>query len=198
MDEVSGLLGDTFIYDDANAPEFCHLLNDASEEPQPFFHERIGIRFGFVLREDVDYEIDLRQVREVPAITSELPRLSRRSASAQFFQYARLAISRTTCIERPMYKPGNARVFGTNRMYSRRQNSLSPESMPISSRIKAALAKTYALSGHYHHTICVAEAIRLQIDSKIYRQAPLDIGRNPNTLPKYMKRAARMLSAAYG
>jgi hypothetical protein len=47
------------------------------------------------------------------------------------------------------------------------------------------------------HTVCIAGAIRTQIDGKTYRQAALDIGRNPNTFPKYMKRAVRMLSAAY-
>jgi hypothetical protein len=41
----------------------------------------------------------------------------------------------------------------------------------------------------------IAGAIQAQIEGKTYRQAALDIGRNPNTFPKYMKRAARMLSA---
>ncbi len=54
-----------------------------------------------------------------------------------------------------------------------------------------------ALLEQYQHTVCIAGAIRAQIDGKTYRQAALDIGRNPRTFPKYMKRAARMLSAAY-
>jgi hypothetical protein len=58
-----------------------------------------------------------------------------------------------------------------------------------------ALAET--LLEQYHHTICIAGAIRAQLDGKTYRQAALNIGRNPNTFPAYMKRAARMLSAAY-
>jgi hypothetical protein len=54
-----------------------------------------------------------------------------------------------------------------------------------------------ALLDQYQHTVCIAGAIRAQLDGKTYRQAALDIGRNPRTFPKYMKRAARMLSAAY-
>jgi len=54
-----------------------------------------------------------------------------------------------------------------------------------------------ALLEQYSHTVCIAGALPAQIHGKTYRQAALDIGRNPNTFPKYMKRAARMLSAAY-
>jgi hypothetical protein len=54
-----------------------------------------------------------------------------------------------------------------------------------------------ALLDQYQHAVCIAGAIRAQIDGKTYRQAALDIGRNPRTFPKYMKCAARMLSAAY-
>lgn len=54
-----------------------------------------------------------------------------------------------------------------------------------------------ALLEHYQHTVCIAGAIRAQIDGKTYRQAALEIGHNPRTFPKYMKGAARMLSAAY-
>jgi len=49
----------------------------------------------------------------------------------------------------------------------------------------------------YQDTVCVAGAIRAQLSGKTYRQAALEIGRNPKTFPKYMKRAARMLAAAY-
>jgi hypothetical protein len=49
----------------------------------------------------------------------------------------------------------------------------------------------------YRHTICIAGAIQAQLDGRTYRQAALDIGRNPRTFPKHVKRAARMLSAAY-
>jgi hypothetical protein len=58
-------------------------------------------------------------------------------------------------------------------------------------------APAKALLERYQHTVCIAGAIRAQIEGKSYRQAALDMGRNPNTFPKYMKRAARMLSAAY-
>jgi hypothetical protein len=58
-------------------------------------------------------------------------------------------------------------------------------------------APAETLLEQYRHTVCIAGAIRAQIDGKTYRQAALDIGRNPNTFPKYMKRAARMLSVAY-
>jgi hypothetical protein len=54
-----------------------------------------------------------------------------------------------------------------------------------------------ALLEHYQDTVCIAGAIRAQLAGKTYRQAALDIGRNPRTFPKYMKRAARMLAAAY-
>jgi hypothetical protein len=56
---------------------------------------------------------------------------------------------------------------------------------------------TEAVLGQYRHTVCIAGAIRAQLEGKTYRQAALDIGRNPNTFSKDMKRAARMLSAAY-
>lgn len=49
----------------------------------------------------------------------------------------------------------------------------------------------------YSHTVCVAGAIRAQLDGKSYQQAALDLGKNPKTFPRYMKRAARMLAAAY-
>jgi hypothetical protein len=58
-------------------------------------------------------------------------------------------------------------------------------------------APAEVLLEQYRHTVCIAGAIRSQIDGKTYRQAALDIGRNPRTFSKYMKRAARMLSAAY-
>jgi hypothetical protein len=54
-----------------------------------------------------------------------------------------------------------------------------------------------ALLERYRGTVCVAGAIRAQLEGKTYRQAALDIGRNPKTFPRYMKRAARMLAAAY-
>jgi hypothetical protein len=56
-------------------------------------------------------------------------------------------------------------------------------------------AKT--LLEQYAHTPCLAGAIRAQIEGKTYRQAALEMGRNPKTFPKHMKRAAQMLSEAY-
>lgn len=58
-------------------------------------------------------------------------------------------------------------------------------------------APAEALLQQYSHTICVAGALRAQIAGKTYKQAAIDMGRNPSTFPKYMKRAARMLAAAY-
>lgn len=54
-----------------------------------------------------------------------------------------------------------------------------------------------ALLEQYQFTVCIAVAIRAQIDGKPYRQAALEIGHNLHTFPKYMKRAVRMLSATY-
>lgn len=54
-----------------------------------------------------------------------------------------------------------------------------------------------ALLAQYSHTICTLGAIQAQLAGKSYRQAALDLGRNPKTFPRYMKRAARMLAAAY-
>jgi hypothetical protein len=59
-------------------------------------------------------------------------------------------------------------------------------------------APAESLLEQYSHTICIAGAIRAQLEGKSYHRAALDIGRNPKTFPRYMKRAARMLSAAYG
>jgi len=53
------------------------------------------------------------------------------------------------------------------------------------------------LAAQYRHTVCVAGAIRAQLDGKSYQQAALDLGKNPKTFPRYMKRATRMLAAAY-
>ena len=58
-------------------------------------------------------------------------------------------------------------------------------------------APAEALLEQYNHTVCIAGAIRAQIAGKTYQQAASDLGKNPKTFPKYMKRAARMLSAAY-
>ena len=54
-----------------------------------------------------------------------------------------------------------------------------------------------ALLEQYSHTVCVAGAIRAQMEGKTYKQAAIDLGKNPKTFPKYMKRAARMLAAVY-
>lgn len=54
-----------------------------------------------------------------------------------------------------------------------------------------------ALLEQYSHTVCIAGAIRAQIAGKTYKQAAIDLGRNPKSFPKHMKRAARMLAAAY-
>lgn len=49
----------------------------------------------------------------------------------------------------------------------------------------------------YSNTVCVSGAIRAQLEDKTYTEAAIDLGKNPKTFPKYMKRAARMLAAAY-
>lgn len=54
-----------------------------------------------------------------------------------------------------------------------------------------------ALIDKYSHTICTLGAIKAQLDGKSYHQAAVDIGRNPKTFPRYMKKAARMLTEAY-
>ncbi len=58
-------------------------------------------------------------------------------------------------------------------------------------------APAEALLEKYRHTVCVAGAIRAQIEGKTYLQAAKAVGRNPKTFPRHMKRAARMLAAAY-
>jgi hypothetical protein len=58
-------------------------------------------------------------------------------------------------------------------------------------------APAEALLEKYAHTDCIIGALRAQIAGKSYRQAALDLGKNPKGFPRYMKRAARMLNAAY-
>jgi len=58
-------------------------------------------------------------------------------------------------------------------------------------------APAVALIDKYSHTVCTVGAIEAQLEGKSYRQAALDLGRNPKTFPRYMKRAAQMLAAAY-
>jgi hypothetical protein len=96
-----------------------------------------------------------------------------------------------------------AQVFLERHSYTlpERQSAERPSNAPYQDwRVqyqRGHTAPAKALLEQYHHTICISGAIRAQIDGKTYRQAALDMGRNPNTFPKYMKRAARMLSAAY-
>ena len=54
-----------------------------------------------------------------------------------------------------------------------------------------------ALIDKYSHTVCTVSAIEAQLEGKSYHQAAIDLGRNPKTFPRYMKRAAQMLAAAY-
>ncbi len=49
----------------------------------------------------------------------------------------------------------------------------------------------------YGHTGCTLEALRAQLAGMTYEQAARDNGRNPKTFPRYMKKAARLLAAAY-
>lgn len=54
-----------------------------------------------------------------------------------------------------------------------------------------------ALAATYRDTPCIGGAIRAQIEGKSYAAAAEAQGRNPSTFRKHMKRAARMLAAAY-
>jgi hypothetical protein len=54
-----------------------------------------------------------------------------------------------------------------------------------------------ALAETHRDTPCIGAAIRSQIDGKSYAAAAEAQSRNPSTFRKHMKRAARMLSAAY-
>ena len=58
-------------------------------------------------------------------------------------------------------------------------------------------APAEALLAAYSHTVCVSGAIRAQIEGKTYKQAAIELDKKPTTFSKYMKRAARMLAAAY-
>lgn len=55
-----------------------------------------------------------------------------------------------------------------------------------------------ALIATYRDTPCIGAAIQAQIDGKSYAAAAEANGRNALTFRKHMKRAARMLAAAYG
>jgi hypothetical protein len=59
------------------------------------------------------------------------------------------------------------------------------------------IAPAEALLARYRHTVNTQNAIQAQLDGLSYQQAAVRYGHNPRTFPKYMKRAARMLSAAY-
>jgi len=54
-----------------------------------------------------------------------------------------------------------------------------------------------ALLAKYAHTPCLILALHAQIAGKSYRQAAADNGHSANTFKKHMKRAARLLHAAY-
>lgn len=58
-------------------------------------------------------------------------------------------------------------------------------------------APAETLLAQYQHTKCISAALRAQMEGKSYKQAALDLGHNPKTFPRYMKRAARMLESAY-
>ncbi len=58
-------------------------------------------------------------------------------------------------------------------------------------------APAEALLQKYANTVCISAAIRARLDGKSYRQAALDNGRKPQTFSQYMKRASRLLAAAY-
>jgi hypothetical protein len=53
------------------------------------------------------------------------------------------------------------------------------------------------LAAAYRDTPCIGAAIRAQIDGKSYAAAAEANGRKPSTFRKHMKRAARLLDAAY-
>jgi hypothetical protein len=54
-----------------------------------------------------------------------------------------------------------------------------------------------ALAEIYRDTPCIGAASRAHIEGKSYTAAAETHGRNPSTFRKHMKRAARMLAAAY-
>jgi hypothetical protein len=54
-----------------------------------------------------------------------------------------------------------------------------------------------SLAETYRDTPCIGAAIRAQIEGKSYTAAAETHGRNPSTFRKHMKRAARLLAAAY-
>lgn len=98
-------------------------------------------------------------------------------------------------LEQHSYPPPESFPPSVEYPKTRRSTSLHREWREQYQRGNTAPAE--ALLEQYRHTVCIVGAIRAQIDGKSYRQAALDIGRNPKTFPKYMKRAARLLSAAY-
>ena len=54
-----------------------------------------------------------------------------------------------------------------------------------------------ALLEQYSHTPCLVQALQAQIDGKTYQQAAKHYGRKFNSFKKHMKRAAKLLKAAY-
>jgi len=54
-----------------------------------------------------------------------------------------------------------------------------------------------ALLNQYSHTTCLCQALQAQIDGKTYQQAAEHYGRKFNSFKKHMRRAAKLLKAAY-
>ena len=54
-----------------------------------------------------------------------------------------------------------------------------------------------ALLAQYGHTPCLIQALHAQIEGRTYRQAAEHYGRKINSFKKHMKRAAKLLAAAY-
>jgi hypothetical protein len=87
-----------------------------------------------------------------------------------------------------------------SQVFLKRHNYTVPEQKPVENRNSGQFTSPYqnwreqyqqghtepadALVEQYRHTVCIARAIRAQIDGKTYRQVALDIGCNPNMFPK--------------
>jgi hypothetical protein len=59
------------------------------------------------------------------------------------------------------------------------------------------IAPAMSLLERYRHTPCVSHALQAQIDGKTYTQAAFAVGRNPKSFRRHMKRAVKLLAAAY-
>jgi DNA-directed RNA polymerase specialized sigma24 family protein len=49
----------------------------------------------------------------------------------------------------------------------------------------------------YAHTPCLVQALRAHLDGQTYHEAAEHYGRNFNSFKRHMKRAGRLLKAAY-